>query len=183
MLIRYHMEGDCNEITLFAYLLPWTAYSPHPIPIVDCFRSNLDTSWIRWCFSKWSCSCFSFNAVIATELCLKWPTNFLQTAAMWLIWLMFKPLFTASCKVWATQGTLSQPRFLDATVMLLALSCTSATMHPSEIPHSTCACLRQVAMFSPVCRSFVNSTLLSNSHFSFIQWTVSVVYDSVIRLV
>ena len=74
---------------------------------------------------------------------------------------MFKPLFTASCKVWATQGTLSQSSSLDATVMLLALSYTSATMRPSEIHHSTHACLRQVAMFSSVCRldiSFVNST-------------------------
>ena len=94
--------------------------------------------------------------------------------------------FTASCKVWATQGTLSQPSSLDATVMLLALSCTIATMRPSEISYSTHVYLREMAMFSPVCFldiSFVDTTLLSNSHFSFIQWRISVVYDSLIRLV
>ena len=100
--------------------------------------------------------------------------------------ILAEPLFTASYKIWLTQGTLSQPSSLDGTVMLLALSCTSATMYPSKIPYSTHACLREMAMFSPVCRSdisFVNSTFLWSFYFSFIQWTVSVVYDFVIQLV
>lgn len=60
-------------------------------------------SWMRQCngFSSWPC--FFFSAVVATTLCLKWPTSFLGTGVRHSITRRFRQEFTQSCWVWATQ--------------------------------------------------------------------------------
>ena len=94
------------------------------------------TSWMRQCDGLPSWLCFSLSAAIATTLCLKWPTSFLEAAVRQSITGRSRPDLTQSCRVWAKQPKCGQSVSSAPRTALAALSWTIALICLCGMSHA-----------------------------------------------